>query len=367
MKILITCPRAPVAVEWARIAMQSGHSVTFADPFRVPLGRYMMGTSFVRVSSPRFSFATYEKEIRVLVAAHDLTIPTCEDIFYLTRAVHGSGLEERVFAPQPDLLSVLHDKYEVRKYLNNTVRFPKTTLLTSKDQIDLTNTASVLKPVFSRFGTQVIRTISQESIKELQISERSPWVQQERIEGEYICNYAIIENGEMVHHVVYTPRYLVNDAAATFFELRQNSTCEAFTKQFAKDHAYTGQVAFDFIENKDGLYVIECNPRATSGLHLIAEQIMITPNGFEVKDAEPYTTCRVGQSIVFMFGLSAMRTGRFLELVHDYKNARDVIKMLSLYKRLLATLELFVRALRQRVTLAEAASYDIQYNNEDIK
>ena len=34
---------------------------------------------------------------------------------------------------------------------------------------------------------------------------------------------------------------------------------------------FTGQIAFDFIQSHDGqIYALECNPRATSGVHLLA-------------------------------------------------------------------------------------------------
>ena len=247
MKILITCPRAPVAVEWARIAQKDGHAVTFVDSLKNPLGKNLRNTKYVRVPSPRFEFGKYKVKILQLVSEHDLTIPTCEDIFYLKKAVQDAGLEKKVFAPTFELLIELHNKYSVQKCLNDFVKFPKTQLIENPNQIDCSNQSTILKPVFSRFGTNIVRSISKETISQLAISKEYPWIQQEKIEGKYLCNYAVIKNGVVVDHVVYIPLYLVNNAAATYFEYIQNAQCEEFIKKFAVDNQFTGQVAFDFI------------------------------------------------------------------------------------------------------------------------
>jgi glutathione synthase/RimK-type ligase-like ATP-grasp enzyme len=364
MKILITCPRAPVAIDWAQIAQRSGHSVTFVDSLRNPLGKYLPGVRYKRVSSPRFEYATYKTEILKLVSEHDLTIPTCEDIFYLTQAARETGLEGKVFASSFEILIGLHNKYSVQNYLNDFVKFPKTSVVTNVDQIDYSNQNSILKPVFSRFGTNVVRLISKDTTSHLNISEKNPWIQQEKIEGEYICNYAVIDKGVVIDQVVYIPRYLVNNAAATFFEYTQNPQCEEFIKKFAFDNQFTGQVAFDFIKNKNGLYVIECNPRSTSGLHLISNRISISASDFVSSHKEPYKSCRIGKSILFMFGLQSLVEGTFKVLIRDYKKSRDVLQNISLWAQLLSLTELHKVKRQGRISLAEATAYDIEYNND---
>lgn len=364
MKILITCPRAPVAIEWAQIAQKSGHEVVFVDTLKNPLGKYLSNSSYIRIPSPRFEFVKYKEEILKLIPEYDLTIPTCEDVFYLSKSLQGTNLIDRVFAPNFALLMGLHNKYLVQNYLNDSVKFPKTKLITNIDQVEYNNQRSILKPVFSRFGTNVVRQISTATISHLDITEEYPWIQQEKIEGKYICNYAIIKNGVVIEHVVYIPRYLVNNAAATYFEYTHNTQCNEFIKKFAADNHFTGQVAFDFIENESGLYVIECNPRATSGLHLISNRISLSVDGLKSDSIEAYTACRVGRSILFMFGLRSLANGRFSNLIKDYRRSRDVLRNIPLLAQLTSFAELLKVKRKEQITFAEATAYDIEYNNE---
>lgn len=364
MKILITCPRAPVAIEWARIAQRSGHEVTFVDSLENPLGKYLPDTKYVRVSSPRFKFTNYKGEILKLVSVHDVVIPTCEDIFYLTNATQGTSFEKKVFAPAFELIIGLHNKHTVGNYLNEFVKFPNTRLVTNLEQIDYNKQDTILKPVFSRFGTNIVRSISKDKVSRLDISDEYPWIQQQKIDGEYLCNYAIINNGMVVDHVVYTPRYLVNNAAATYFEYTENTQCEEFIKRFALDSQYSGQVAFDFIQNENGLYVIECNPRATSGLHLISNRISIAADGFKVSYTEPHKACRVGGSILFMFGLRSLVNGTFTNLVSDFRKSRDVLHSIPFRAQLVSFAELLKVKRKKNITFAEATAYDIEYNHE---
>lgn len=364
MRILITCPRAPVAIEWARIAQRNGHEVTFIDSLKNPLGKYLSAIKYVRVSSPRFEFAKYKEEVLKLIAEHDLVIPTCEDIFYLTNVSQGTGFEKKIFSPTFELLIGLHNKDTVGNYLNEFVKFPNTRLVTNPEQVDYNNQNTILKPVFSRFGTNIVRSISKDEVSRLDISDEYPWIQQQKIDGEYLCNYAIINNGVVVDHVVYTPRYLVNNAAATYFEHTNNTQCEDFIRRFAEDNQFTGQVAFDFIQNKNGLYVIECNPRATSGLHLISNRISIATDGFKVSPIKPHKACRVGGSILFMFGLRSIVSGTVINLVRDYRKSRDVLQEISLRAQLMSFVELYKVKSKNKITFAEATAYDIEYNHE---
>ncbi len=362
MKILITCPRAPVAIEWARIAQREGHLVTFVDSLKNPLGRYLKATNYIRVPSPRFTFEEYKQQILTLISEHDLIIPTCEDIFYVTKAVQDTKFKHKVFAPDFDLLLGLHNKFTVQNYLNKNVKFPKTRILTNADQIDYSNQNSILKPVFSRFGTQLVTKININETISIDITDTFPWVQQEKIFGEYICNYAVIEQGSIISHVVYRPRYLVNNAASTYFEYIDNVNCNSFIKEFAELTKFTGQVAFDFIENEKGLFVIECNPRGTSGLHLISNQIEITDTGLQAKNSRPFESCRVGKSIIYMFGVSSLLNGTLKDLLKDYKKSKDVIKDIPFMAQLLAFGEIFIIKLRHKISFAEATAHNIEYN-----
>ncbi|VTR20119.1 Uncharacterised protein [Serratia fonticola] len=96
MNILITGARAPVAIEWARIALRSGHRVWLADSLKWPLGRFLQGIEgYLRLPSPRQDLAGYQRQLQGYLDQHaiELLIPTCEEIFYLSkRLLRISGL-----------------------------------------------------------------------------------------------------------------------------------------------------------------------------------------------------------------------------------------------------------------------------------
>jgi glutathione synthase/RimK-type ligase-like ATP-grasp enzyme len=364
MKILITSARAPVALEWVQIALKSGHNVVLVDTLEHPLSKSLSGTEYQKVASPRFAFHQYKKDMLTLIAECDFVIPTCEDIFYLTKIVGtDSKLKKKVFAPSFETLKTLHDKYRVQELLNSEVLFPETKLITEKSDIDIHNPHSILKPVYSRFGSNIITNISEESISGIICNETEPWVQQQKVDGEYICSYAVINHGKVVSHVVYKPKYLVNNAAATYFEYTEDTRCDAFISAFAKEHSYHGQIAFDFIRNEEGLFVIECNPRATSGIHLLASKIAISSTNIaSIKGESIYGSCRLGPTLLFMFGLRAFIAGTIVKLFYDYRKASNVLSKISIVNQLMSLKELHTIARRERITLAEASSFDIEYN-----
>lgn len=362
MKITITCPRAPVTLEWIKIMQRSGHHVTVVDSLYFPITKYYKNVKFIKIPSPKLDFKNYKKEIIKIIENSDFVIPTCEDVFYLSLVVQRTPLKDKVFIPERDLLLGLHNKFTFKDFTNEFVKVPKTVLVESIDQINIKDKETLLKPVFSRFGTNVIREINKKNIQDIEISKKYPWVQQEFIKGTYLCNYAIIQNGEVINHVVYKPKYLVNNAASTYFELTVNKKCNDFIMQFAKDTKYNGQVAFDFIDDGKDLYILECNPRATSGLHLLSESIYFKDNIFSSDNTKPFESCRVSKSIYAMFGLSYLLSGKLPELVHDYKKARDVVGDLPIKAQILSFIEMVYIKLRYNIQFASATTHDIEYN-----
>ena len=365
MKILITCPRAPVSIEWIRIFNRAGHEVILVDSVSFPIAKYYKNTKFIKIASPRLDFENYKKEMTKLIEEVDWVIPNCEDIFFLSQvrdSIERDNIQTDTFffMPKSDLLFELHHKFNFFKYLNNYVKFPKTALLTEVFQINIDEN-SILKPVFSRFGRSVIREVTKENINNIEVTEAYPWVQQERIIGEAICNYALILNGELLAHVAYRPKYLLNGAAATYFEPCVDERLDKFIEQFAKESNYTGQVAFDFIDNGQDLYVLECNPRATSGLHILSEGLSFEDGTFtyEEKQSSAY---RVGTTLYSLFGVKALFKGEFKTLHQDFKRAKDVLEGVSVYAQSMSMFGMFQRAIWHRKDVTSASTFDIEFD-----
>ena len=204
-----------------------------------------------------------------------------------------------------------------------------------------------------------------DSIKNITITPENPWLQQEFIQGTAICNYAICEYGEVISHVVYKPMYLLNNAASTYFEYYEDSRCEAFIIEFAKTNKFHGQVAFDFIDDGSNLYVLECNPRATSGLHLLSSSINIQSDGSFTKKSEiQKKSYRVGASLYLLFGYKALLNGNFFKLHYNHKRAKNALNGLPFYSQYLSLYEMIKRAIIYKKPITSASTFDIEYDGE---
>lgn len=366
MNILITCPRAPVTIEWIKIAQRSACHITLVDSLDYPIGRYYdTRISYVKVASPAIDFPAYRQAMLTLLAETDIVIPNCEDIFYLAQLKKEAPVHVQFFMPEPTLLFQCHNKFAFFDLLNNQVKKPVTRLIHSLDQIE-DNDNSILKPVFSRFGRNVIRGVEKNKLSHLTISTKYPWVQQEFIHGQALCNYAVCLHGEVIAHAVYKPQYLLNQAAATYFEITPNAHITQFAADFARDNHYSGQVAFDFIDDGKDIYVLECNPRATSGLHLVADNLHINHAGIHSNNHTlSKQACRVGLSLFVMFGFKALCRGEFYALYKDHNRAKDVLAGLPAYAQFLSFYEMCSRAIRFKKPLTHSTTFDIEYDGEN--
>lgn len=372
MKILITSPRAPVTLEWIKIAQRSGHEVQLVDSLRFPVARFAKQVTYQRIASPRLDFAAYQRQMLSLIEQTDLTIPTCEEIFYLAQLPLSEVTKQKIFMPDSALLFQLHHKHRFFETLNSHIQYPKTRLITDKSAIiadESSGQKTVLKPVYSRFGRSVIRGVSINHLptiaKTIRPSERQPWVQQDYIEGTPLCNYAVCEQGKIIAHTVYRPKYLLNQSAATYFEPLFDPRCEAFIEQFVADNHYHGQVAFDFIDDGDNLWVLECNPRATSGLHLIGQTLQLDENGSLIAAGESATQAhRIGASLPLLFGFDALKKRQLYRLIKDYQAACDVTADLPYYATGFAFAEMLWRGIRDQQPWTSASTFDIEYDND---
>lgn len=361
MRVLITCARAPVSIEWIRIFKKIGAKIILVDSLKHPIASFYKDISYIKTPSPKFEFQKYKEVMKRLISEVDLVIPNCEDIFYLAKVRDELGDTSSFFMPETNLLYSLHNKYQFLKFINSYVKIPKTELISNKKDIIFSKN-TILKPLFSRFGKEVIRDVTQESIKHIECSEKYPWVQQQKIIGKAICNYAIIENNRVVSHIAYEPKYLLNASASTYFEPYYDTRLDNFIETFAKETNYRGQVAFDFIDNGSDLYILECNPRATSGLHIISSNLEYKDGEFKTNEKEIKSNYRIGNTLFTLFGFKALKEHKVKELISDYKSAKDVLYDLPPFAQTISMAELFFLTLKHKKSLTQISTYDIEFN-----
>lgn len=370
MRILITGARSPVAVEWARILMQQGCQVYLSDCCQFPLGKFVVGIhGYIKTTAPRKNPEQYQKQILELVEKYqiEMLVPTCEEIFYLAAFRH-LFKSTNCLISDAELLLSLHDKYQLFTLLSGLpgIKLPETRKITSTQHIDM-SWESILKPAFCRFGEHIIRDIKQMSICGLEINENKPWVQQQKLTGQALCNYALFDQGKMVAHQVYVPDYCVNQSAATYFMPIENSIISTFMHAFALKHHFHGQISFDFIQHKENIYVIECNPRATSGLHLIADSLRwpTLKKATNVTNNETTHAKFAGISMLIAGGIKPLfkqkTWGDFFNGKNVFKNKKYPLRP---WAQCLSIGELCFKSLYRQKSLVSVSTDDIEWNGD---
>lgn len=275
--VLILGGRAPVALDHARRFARAGWRVVVADSGPCRLAGWSNAVSVhVSLPRPRLDPAGWAAMISALCREWrvELVLPTCEEVFHVARrrALLPPGV--RVLADDFALLGTLHSKVDfIALAAGCGADVPETARVSSLDEARewAGGGPLVLKPEFSRFGVHV-RLHPQGLPREAApLAAAGPWAAQRFHAGRELCSYAIADAGALLACATYRPAWRLPGSASFYFEPVDDARIRDFTAAFVGRTGYTGQIGFDWIEGADGrLTVIECNPRATSGLHLFA-------------------------------------------------------------------------------------------------
>jgi predicted ATP-grasp superfamily ATP-dependent carboligase len=397
-RILLTGGRAPAALELARFFHTAGHQVFMAESMRRHLAR--PSRAIVRnylVPPPNRVPDDYIEALRSIVCqeAIDLLLPTCEEIFWVAKGRERLADHCTVFTEGIERLRQLHHKgFFACRARSYGLSVPKTVLLETPDDLRALMgrgwdemAAVVLKPAYSRFATRTIILAQGQTGKGVEkalnkISPASPWVAQQFIRGQQLCTYSVAHAGQLAAHTTYAVEFRSglesSGHPAIAFQHLDHAPILAWVRRFVEQERFSGQIAFDFIEGEggdepSGLFAIECNPRATSGIHLFAG----TPDFVDVflgARPGPWLTPLAERpsllaAAMLCYALPATRSWAALRhWLVTMRAGRDVI--FSLRDPLPALLqgvaiaELMARAWRLGLSPVEASTHDIEWNGE---
>jgi len=379
--VLILGGRAPVALDHARRFARQGWSVTVGDsiPCRMT-GWSRSVTSTVKLPSARFAPRAYIEALTRAIHSHriDLVVPTCEEVFFLSR--HRSSLPEnvRIVVGEFGTMDTLHSKWRFLEAARDCgALVPESACVSTLEQARewAGADAVVLKPEYSRFGVHV--RLCPDGIppdaKPFEVAGR--WVVQRFCRGLELCSYSVVDQGRVLAHVTYRPTYRLKASSSFLFETVESPRISAFVESFARKMNYTGQLSFDWIEADNGdVQVLECNPRAISGVHLFGPDdalpaalagsaaVCVTPGAAGPRMIAAVMLCAGG-----IQALRARRTGRWWR---DLLRARDVIvskgDALPLLGGLLDLASYAGLALRHRCSMRQAATSDTEWDGEPL-
>jgi predicted ATP-grasp superfamily ATP-dependent carboligase len=379
--ILLLGGRAPATLELARGFYRAGHRVVVADSVPLTLtGASRTVTNVDTLPSPAQALEAFAQALDAIIKREGITflLPTCEEIFHVARICDQLPSICRVFVPPlTDLHHVHHKGYFVEMALGYGLDVPETYTIENPTGLHpfLENSREwVFKPAYSRFaGKTLVCPSHQKVLNAVHPTRTQPWVVQQFIPGRQICTYSIAQNGRLTAHCAYPTEWTAGQGATVAFRSIDHPTSRAWVEQFAAKSQWTGQIAFDFIEQAEGsVLAIECNPRATSGVHLLASHPHFVRAYLDADIScvtpAPHTGAMVGGGMLF-YGFPTVRNRKQWQAWRNtFSNSRDVVWRGDDPKPWLwqwLALGMFVgRAMRLGISPLEATTWDIEWNGE---
>lgn len=335
--ILITFGRSFLTLNLARLLAAAGHKVSIADSVPIAVSRYSKAVSgFHRVSPPKYYPQDYCREIAAIVEAEgiDMLIPIHEETDILAMM---AGL----FPPSCDLFfsefaleDQLHNKLSFQRMLDEmgipTLKFAA---ITGPDDIAALDfdTPFAVKQAYSRGSQEVYKAYPGDRLEQLTFDPTNPWIAQEWLEGERYCTYSICRDGEVYAHATYPVRYAIGGSSCLTFEQVDHPGILEWVRDVIKRTGFTGHIGFDFIDHPDrGLYTIEANPRATSGIMMFTPENRVDRAFFGENDeliTPPLGRVRMIGVGMVLYGWrkDSLPDNSFRQFLRDFRAADDVI------------------------------------------
>lgn len=261
----------------------------------------------------------------------DLVIPTCEEIYYLSKHKERFLGISQVFVDDFSKLKLFHNKWSfmnlLQKMGENT---PKSWLIEDVKELQaLKKRPLILKPVYSRFGSKVYLINNDKDLPHITASKKFPWIVQEYLLGDVWCCYSVAKKGLVTLHTNYISDIKFSGGATVHFEHNSNPYIEEFVKRVVLKTNFTGQIAFDFIQvGKDNFIPIECNPRATSGIHLLSSIPSFVDNfiGGSLELQQPLASFSACLKLpLYVLGFQSLRSSQTLKKWLKALKTKDVL------------------------------------------
>ena len=277
--VLLTLGRLPVCLELARALHGGGWRVVVADSFAWHLCRLSNVVSHsYQVQAPSVDAQTYQSQLIEIIEreAVNLVLPVSEESMYVS-ALYGlvPSTVTLLCMDQPTLL-MLHDKYRFARFAQlHSLNVPATELADDhKATMPLLTSSFVVKPRFSCSGAGVRIA---DSGGALDVTEQRPThIVQKRLRGRSCCSFCIAASGQVLVSVCYQSKVESGSVSVCFEQITMPDRIAAFIAKVVNETQFSGMISFDFIQDEKGVWnAIECNPRATSGLHFVPHEQLL--------------------------------------------------------------------------------------------
>ncbi|KAF2099327.1 hypothetical protein NA57DRAFT_37871 [Rhizodiscina lignyota] len=337
LNILLSNGRFPVSLDLARQLHHAGHRVFTVDPMEFHICKFSMAVKRswqtpAPFEDPEGYIEAVKKVIRK--ADIDMIIPIHEELFYLAES-REPEITERLFAGPFLELYQMHNKWEFSETLGRYgLDRPEASLCSTREDVEKLDKSRewALKPVLGRSSTGVHHLKFNEPIDwdNIPLSPENPHIAQEWLKGNRYCTYGVFRSGNVQAFVTYPVLETIDGSSAVYFQATEHEKIKDYVMKLAKELRLTGQFAFDFIETGHRIVAIECNPRATSGIHLwsrtpkLAVAITDTSCSLEELAARPGVARQTAPGM-FMWEHKRANARRYFQHMSRLLCTRDVI------------------------------------------
>ncbi|MDL9946299.1 carboxylate--amine ligase [Gordonia sp. ABSL11-1] len=376
--VLITFGRSFLTLELARLMSAAGHRVTIVDSIPIGVTRFSRAAdAFHRVPAPKFEPRAYCHALAKIVADEkvDMVIPIHEETDILSMMVDIFPADCELFLSDFELENSLHNKFEFQELLVArgipTLKYAQVAGPEDLAKLDFT-APFALKECYSRGSQKVHKVIPGGDLDWVEFDPINPWLAQEWLSGTNYCTYSIVRDGRIHAHATYPVDYAIGGSSCLNFRSVQHDAIFDWISKFVQDMNFTGQIGFDFIEDPErGLFCIECNPRATSGIMMFEPQDGVDRAFFgtndEIVTPQPDVDKMIGLGMLLYGWRKASRRGRSMRrFFRDFRNSSDVISARGDQRPALLLPFAYMGILRScfkyRVGLAEGFMHDHEWD-----
>ncbi|KAF2176857.1 hypothetical protein K469DRAFT_755413 [Zopfia rhizophila CBS 207.26] len=320
LNVLLSNGRFPVSLDLARQLYNARHRVFTVDPMEFHVCKFSWAVKKSwQTPAPSIDPAGYIAAVKKAIQQWkiDIIIPIHEEILFLAESME-LEITSRLFSPTLIQLYQLHNKWEYNEVLGRCgLDRPEAYFCTKPEDVEqLDRTRQwALKPILGRSSTGVhhLKPGKELDYSTFDLSPNNPHIAQEWLFGNRYCTYGVFRKGRVQAFCIYPVIETIDGSSSVFFEAVEHDEIKAYIVKLAEKLQISGQLAFDFVEtgvtesemhrgphglprggrccglgkrrshkgpNYDGpgqaaradaphrIVSIECNPRATSGIHL---------------------------------------------------------------------------------------------------
>lgn len=377
-RVLVTGARAVAALDLARSLRAAGYEPHLADCVPARLARWSTSAGPVhRYASPVERPAAFAADLRALIARlHPAwIIPACEEVFHLSALAAAEGWSDRLLAPGPGMLATLHAKDQFAALCGQlSLPVPETRVATDAHGLaaavaDMGDV--VVKRVWSRFGGRTLIAPSPADLASLRPTMAQPWVVQRRVRGREVSAYAVCHAGRVTAFSAYVSDWRLPGGASYVFQPAPTPVAAALRPMIDRLAAVAGrgQIACDAIVDGGGQpWLIECNPRATSGVHLFGRSADFGRALLRQGQAAPDGRARHVAPALWRYGLAR---GRAADWRRQRREGLDSLTLpgdrAPLAGALVDAAGFGLRAARRGLSLTDAMTADIEWNGEPLE